>query len=213
MPSRERDAIEYLRRPKRENTLARCSSSSSSSSFCRRGSGVPSVTLRPGGRGGGLLRSQYPAYDLTPRSSPSRVRGEQASRLPGFHMQMQPNVAKPFATSTVRMCRIVRLCAFYECCLRFLSVRVYVCTCACTSFVCEILYDGYPPTLPVRGNFSGERTLDDEDRHLSSRNLREEIEREKRASLGKDTSSLILSFSSDDYILSGPIRSGGSRFC
>lgn len=39
MPSRERDAIEYLRRPKQESTLARCSS------FRRRGSGAPSVTL------------------------------------------------------------------------------------------------------------------------------------------------------------------------
>jgi len=73
--------------------------------------------------------------------------------------------------------------------------------------------DGYPPTLPVRGNFSSERTLDDEDQHLSSRNLREEIERKTSlvtdGSLEKDTSSLAFCFSSDDCILSSPIGSGG----
>lgn len=80
---------------------------------------------------------------------------------------------------------------------------VYIYVCVSTTLACEILYDGYPPTLPVRGNFSGERTLDDEDQHLSFRNLREEIERERERDfsskrwifLGRDTLSLVLSFS------------------
>lgn len=176
MLSRERDAIEYLRRPKpRKHPLARCNS------FCRRGSGAPSVTLLREGFATVLVLGTRPNL---PRSSPSRVRGEQASRLPGFHMQMQPNVAKPFTTSTMRVCEIARVRSTDV--RRFLSVYVYVCE--RTSCV-EVLCDGYPTTLPVRGNFSSERTLDDGDQHLSSRNLREEIiERDRKISLATDGS-------------------------
>ena len=134
---------------------------------------------------------------------------------------MQPDVAKPFTTSTVRVCEIARGVRSTNV-RRFLSVYVHLYTCASELRMLRYYATGYPTTLPVRGNFSGERTLDDDgDQHLSSRNLREESNRTrwKNFSCNRWISwkrYVVLSApfpSLDDCILSGPIDRGGSRFC